>query len=454
MTLIAQTQRIVPPAPVAGEEMYRWIEELFPICRSITGNGVRETLRWIKQWVPLEIHEVPSGTRVFDWAVPLEWNIRDAYVKDIQGRRLIDFNRSNLHVVSYSSKVQRRMPFSELRPHLYSLPDRPDWIPYRTSYYNENWGFCLSHRDLLAMPEGDYEVCIDSSLELGHLTFGELVLPGRSTEEFLVSCHVCHPSLANDNLSGIAVTVAFAMALANRSRAYTYRFLFIPGTIGAITWLALNQAVTHRIRHGVVLAGLGDSAPLAYKKSRRGSSEIDRAAQHVLNLRDKKSTILDFSPYGYDERQFCSPGFDLPVGRLCRSLHGEFPEYHTSADNLSFVNADSLADALSVCLELSELLDTNVTYMSLNPRCEPQLGRRGLYNAIGGAADSGKRELAMLWILNLSDGSHTLLDIAERSSLPYGVVREAADVLFSHALLAEQHGQIERSRKSFQMEEH
>ena len=419
----------------SGHEMVHWIEELFPVCRSITGNGVRETLKRIQGWVPLEVREVPSGTKVFDWTVPREWNIRDAFVKDWSGRRVVDFRRSNLHVVSYSIPVHRKMSLAQLKEHLHTLPDRPDWIPYRTSYYKDDWGFCLKHSDLLALSEGEYEVKIDSVLEPGHLTYGELVLPGDLQDEVLISCHVCHPSLANDNLSGIAVAVAVARVLRSAARRYTYRFLFVPGTIGAITWLALNEANTHRVRHGLVLAGLGDRAPLTYKKSRQGNAQIDRAVKVALRKAAPGSQVREFSPYGYDERQYCSPGFDLPVGRLSRAPHGEFPEYHTSADDLAFIHPDSLAGSLAVCQEAISILEHNWTYESLSPKCEPQLGKRGLYRALGGTPDPGRRESAMLWVLNQSDGANNLLDIAERSGVEFELLRGAAQDLEAAGLL-------------------
>ena len=420
-----------------GAHMFRLIEELYPICRSITGNGVRQTLARIQQEIPLHIEEVPSGTQVFDWTVPLEWNIRDAYIKDSSGNRVVDFRASNLHVVSYSVPVRRRMTLSELRPHLHSLPDRPDWIPYRTTYYQENWGFCLPHRQLENMKDGEYEVVIDSTLEPGYLTFGELCIPGANSEEVIISCHVCHPSLCNDNLSGIAVATALAQRIASTRRRFTYRFLFIPGTIGAITWLARNEAATSRIRHGLVLSGLGDRSPLSYKKSRRGNTEIDRGVNCVLRDSGREFREVEFSPYGYDERQFCSPGFNLAVGRLSRAPHGQFPEYHTSADNLEFVAAESLAEAADTCLAVFDLLENNRTFVNLKPKCEPQLGKRGLYSAIGGKADAGQREMAMLWTLNLSDGAHSLLDIAERSGLKFGAIERAANLLAEHGLLRE-----------------
>lgn len=420
-----------------GAQMLRLIEELYPVCRSITGNGVRQTLSRIQREIPLRIEEVPSGTQVFDWNVPLEWNIRDAYIKDASGKRIVDFHASNLHVVSYSVPTSRRMQLSELRPHLHALPDRPEWIPYRTTYYQKDWGFCVSQRQLERMRDGEYEVVIDSTLEPGHLTYGELCIPGATSDEILISCHVCHPSLCNDNLSGVAVTTALAQGIATRARRFTYRFLLIPGTIGAITWLARNEATVSRIRHGLVLSGIGDRSPLSYKRSRQGTAEIDRAVTCILRDSGREHRIMDFSPYGYDERQFCSPGFNLPVGRLSRAPHGQFPQYHTSADNLDFVAPESLAEAAETCLAICDLLEANRTYVNLNPKCEPQLGKRGLYRAIGGSDDAGQREMAMLWTLNLSDGAHSLLDIAERSGLKFEVIQKAAQVLVQHELLRE-----------------
>jgi len=433
----ATTKPVAATPALTGEEMYRLIEELYPICRSITGDGLRATLRRIQQEIPIAIHEVPTGTPVFDWTVHREWNIRDAYVKHAAGERVVDFRRSNLHVVNYSVPIRARMPLAELKEHLQALPDRPDWIPYRTSYYKETWGFCLSQRMLDALPEGEYEVLIDSSLEDGHLSYGEYLLPGESLDEVLISCHSCHPSLCNDNLSGIAVAVSLAQELAERPRRYSYRFLFIPGTIGAITWLSQNEDAISRIRHGLVLAGVGDPGRFSYKKSRCGNAEVDRAAAHVLEKSGQPFEIAEFSPYGYDERQYCSPGINLAVGRFSRSPHGTFPEYHTSADNLDFVGPSALAQSLAMCRKVFGVLENNKTYQNQNPECEPQLGKRGLYRAIGGQTDAGAREMAMLWVLNLSDGTHSLLDIAERSKLDFDVVEFAARTLREHGLLKE-----------------
>lgn len=412
-----------------GEMAHALIAELYPVCRSITGEGLRRTLNILARSIPLQIREVPSGTRVFDWTVPKEWNIRDAYVKDSRGNRVIDFRDSNLHVVNYSVPVRRTMPLAELKNHLFTLPDHPDWIPYKTTYYRENWGFCLSHNRLSALEDGEYEAVIDSSLTDGHLSYGELLLPGELADEVLISCHACHPSLCNDNLSGLSLATLLAQDLATRPRRYSYRFLFIPGTIGAVTWLALNRHTAPRIRHGLVVTGLGDSGRITYKKSRRGNAAIDRAAAHVLHHSGKAHAVIDFTPYGYDERQYCSPGFNLPVGRLSRTPFGEYPEYHTSADNLDFVKPPALAESFSRLREIVQLLEKDGKFRNCNPCCEPQLGSRGLYESIG------DNELAMLWVLNLSDGNHSLLDIAEQAKLPFASVDHAADLLRRHSLL-------------------
>ena len=419
-----------------GDELHGFASRLYPICRSITGNGIRETLNLIRERIPLRLFEVPTGTPVFDWTVPKEWNIRDAFIKDARGCRVVDFQRHNLHVVNYSVPVSGTFALQELRPYLHTIPENPDWIPYRTSYYKETWGFCLSHREMLALDDGNYEVCIDSSLDDGSLTYGECYFPGKSTEEVLISCHVCHPSLANDNLSGLTVATALAESLLGRDLRYSYRFVFLPGTIGAITWLSENRHQVDRIRHGLVLTGIGNSAGFHYKKSRRGSAEVDRAVSHVLRHQKEAFEILEFSPYGYDERQYCSPGFNLPVGCLMRSVWGTFPEYHTSADNLKFIRPDSLAAALRLCTATVDVLENNRAYMNQNPYCEPQLGKRNLYRSMGGKS-IGAEINARLWVLNLSDGELSLLDIAERSGVPFTEIRQAAALLQESGLLVE-----------------
>ncbi len=443
----------------AGAEMMRLARRLYPICRSITGDGVRETLGVVAERLPLELHEVASGTPVFDWTVPPEWNVRDAAIRDAAGRRVVDFRASNLHLVNYSVPVARRLSLAELRPRLHSLPERPDWIPYRTSYYNETWGFCLAHRQLEALAEGDYAVEIDSTLAPGNLTWGELLVPGASSDEVLVSCHVCHPSLANDNLSGIAVCTLLAEELAATDRRLSYRFLFIPGTIGSITWLAHNRDAAERVRAGLVAANLGDPGSYHYKRSRRGAAAIDRAAEAVLAETGDRFAVEEFVPFGYDERQYCSPGFDLAVGSLTRTPYGRYPEYHSSADNLDFIRAEALAGSLALYrrvldrLEEGSLDDAGAEaapavaspatpedarrYLNTNPHCEPQLGKRGLYGSLGGGTEGRDRQLALLWVLNLSDGRHSLADVAARSGMPVAAIREAAERLVEAGLLRE-----------------
>jgi aminopeptidase-like protein len=418
--------------------MVRFIAEAYPICRSVTGDGVRRTLALIREQIPLEVHEVPSSTPVFDWTVPKEWNIRDAWVKDPSGRKVVDFQNCNLHVLNYSVPVHAKLPLEELKKHLFTLPDQPERIPYRTSYYKETWGFCLSHDQLRALPEGDYEVLVDSTLEDGSLTYGELFLAGESDREVLLSTHICHPSLCNDNLSGIAVMTWLARQLQDRpGRRYSYRFLFIPGTIGSITWLARNEERAGRIAHGLVAANLGDPGRFNYKRSRRGDAEIDRAVLAVLRASGEEHGVEDFVPFGYDERQFGSPGFNLAVGSLTRTPYGRYPEYHTSADNPGFIQADALEGSLRTYLAVMDLLEGNRRYLNLNPKCEPQLGRRGLYRTIGGDDVGRERELALLWVLNLSDGQHDLLDISERSGMSFAAIHGAADALVEVGLLRE-----------------
>ena len=412
--------------------MHAFATELFPLCRSITGEGVRETLRAIGRRIPLEIHEVASGTEVLDWTIPDEWNIRDAYVSTGDGTRVVDFRESNLHVVSYSEPVRKEMSLEELRPHLHVHPDNPDWIPYRTAYYERAWGFCLAKRVLDGLAEGAYDVVVDTTLEPGSLTYGECFLPGDSEDEVLLCTHVCHPSLANDNLSGIVLLNELGAVLADQRRRLSYRLLFVPGTIGSIAWLARNEEALGRIRAGLVIACIGDAAPLTYKRSRRGDAFVDRAGALVVDMAGGR--VHDYVPWGWDERQFNSPGFDLPVGCLTRSREGEFAEYHSSADDLDRISTDSLAAGLAATLDILDVLEHDRAYVNLSPKGEPQLGKRGLYAATGGGA-AREEQLAMLWVLNQSDGTSSLLDVAERCGLSFAVIRDAADLLERAGLL-------------------
>jgi aminopeptidase-like protein len=428
-----------------GEEIFTLAAKLYPICRSITGDGVRETLREIGTHIGLHVREVATGTPVFDWTIPREWNIRDAYIKDARGEKIVDFTRSNLHVMSYSIPVRKRVSLAELKKHVYTLPDQPELTPYRTSYYAENWAFCMPHRQFESLRDEIYDVVIDSTLEPGSLTYGEFLRKGETEDEVLLSAHVCHPSLANDNCSGMALLTHLAKRLAGVRTRYSYRVLFAPGTIGAITWLACNEDKARRIKHGLIISMVGDGGGPTYKKSRHGNAEIDRAVVHVLRHSGLTPTILDFSPYGYDERQYGSPGFDLPVGLFQRSQFGKIPQYHTSADNLDFIQPNHLAESYRIIAETIDVVENNAKYINTLPKCEPQLGKRGLYGAIGGDKDATAANMAMLWVLNLSDGAHSLLDIAKRAELPFTVLYRTARLLEQHGLLRKDVGLAQKS---------
>jgi aminopeptidase-like protein len=430
----------LPTRPIAsradtGLAMHQFVAELYPLCRSITGDGVRQTLARIGQRIPLQIHEVATGTKVFDWTVPKEWNIRDAWIANSRGERVVDFRKSNLHVLGYSLPVRGRFRLEELKEHLFTDPRHPDWIPFRYSYYTENWGFCLPYRQFLELEEDEYEVVIDSSLKEGSLTYGECYLPGSTCDEVLISVHVCHPSMCNDNLSGIAVATFLAEHLSNADNRLSYRFVFVPTTIGSITWLALNEDNVDRIKHGFVLACVGDEGGFTYRRTRRGDAAIDRAIAHALKFCGEPNIVEDFSAFGFDERQYCSPGFDLPVGCLMRTAHGEFPQYHTSGDNVDFVRPEKLKGTLSLCLDTIHILERDGCYLNLQPKCEPQMGRRGIYRKIGGPTLE-QDLLSLFWVLNFSTGENSLLDIAERGRIPFARVRHAADLLTETGLLA------------------
>jgi aminopeptidase-like protein len=418
-------------APLSGTEAAEatlaLARELQPICRSITGDGLRETLHILSRELRLNIREVPSGTNVLDWTVPNEWNIRDAYIKNGRGERLVDFQKCSLHVINYSIPVKATMTRSELEPHLHSLPKRPDAVPYKTSYYREAWGFCLSENQRKNLGDGPFEVCIDSSIKPGALTYGELVVPGSQPDEFLVSTHCCHPYMANDNLSGIGLSVQLAKRLLKSQPRLTYRFLFIPGTIGSITWLALSD--WSRIRHGLVLTCLGDGGAFTYKKTRLGGAFIDRVAKHVLSQPGVPHSVEDFVPYGYDERQYNSPGFKLSVGALMRTPNARYPQYHTSDDNLDFISSEALAESYQIISSIIEIFEHDGKFLNLSPRGEPQLGERGLYEG------SQEEIMALLWVLNFSDGTFSLLDIAERAKMPFEQIKRASERLTKAGLL-------------------
>ena len=418
-----------------GQKLYEFTEKMYPVCRSITGQGVRDTLEMIREKVPIEIHQVPTGSRVYDWQVPREWNIKDAYIKNSKGEKIIDYKDNNLHVVSNSVPVDKTMPLSELKNYLHAIEEQPDYIPYRTSYYNESWGFCLTYNQLKSLPEDDYRVFIDSSLDNGVLNYGELYIPGSRKEEIIFYTHICHPSLCNDNLSGISTLTHLAEILLEQDLYYSYRVIFAPGTIGSITWLSLNEEKLSDIKHGLVVALVGDDGKFNYKRNRNSSSLIDMAVIKALDDSGRDYDVLEFTPYGYDERQFCSPGINLDVGRITRTPNSGYPEYHTSADNLDFIKADKLAESLQLVLQVVFILENNRTYLNTAPKCEPQLGKRGLYDKAGGKKDIEQYAFAMLWILNQSDGSHSLLDIAIKSNLNFELILNASADLVNSGLL-------------------
>lgn len=423
-------------ADQAGARMFALMERLYPICRSITGPGVRQTLDIVQECLPLTRSEVPTGTPAFDWTVPNEWTIRDAWIKDPSGTCIVDFRRSNLHVVSYSAPVRQRLSLSELKEHLHSDPEHPGWIPYRTSYYRETWGFCLAHQQLLSLQEGEYEVCIDADLRPGSLSYAECVIPGASPSEVLLFAHTCHPSLCNDNLSGVVLLTVLGQYLRRCQLNWTYRLVFAPATIGSITWLSRNRDHLDRIKAGLIVSVAGDPGAITYKRSRHGNSLIDRAAIHIVHQGETPGTVLPFSPWGYDERQFCSPGINLPVGRITRSPNGAYPQYHTSADNLDLVQPEHLQDSLQRIMRILCVLESDRRYLNLSPFGEPQLGRRGLYQMMGGYTNIGALQHALLWVLNYSDGLHSLLDIAEASELDFQTLLHAAELAERSGLLS------------------
>ena len=439
-------------------ELFSLMQELFPICRSITGNGVRKTLKILKKEIDLKIVNVPSGTKVFDWKIPYEWNIKDAYVKNSKGERVIDFKKSNLHILNYSTPIKKTISNKNLKKHLHTLPEKPNSIPYVTSYYKKNWGFCVAHDTLKSFDEDRYFVHIDSTLKPGSLTYGEFFIKGQTKNEILISTYICHPSLCNDNLSGIVVTTILAKLLSKTDTYFSYRFLFIPETIGAITWLSKNQKNLSQIKSGLVVTCVGGNGGFTYKKTRDNNSEIDKISIDVLKHTRKKFETRDFFPYGSDERQYSSPGIDLPIGVLMRTPYYEFKEYHTADDNLNSIKKFALNDSLIMLLKIILQIEKkkpsfnrnqkNETsklkseiYQNLNPYCEPQLGRRKLYRNISKSRLVDKKnsenmvELSICWVLNFSDGLHSLKEISEKSNLPLKLLRKTAKLLIEKKLL-------------------
>ncbi len=480
-----------------GADLHRFATELFPLHRAITGEGLRATLNAVAKRIPIQTRSVPTGTQVLDWSVPQEWSIRQAYVQHPSGHKLIDIQKSNLHIVSYSIGVDKQMLWSELSPYLHSLPEQPEWIPYRTAHFQSRWGFCLSQEHRTAVTAENIKqplrVFIDADQYAGELNYGELLISGQRPEEFLISTHICHPSLANDNLTGIVVATELARQLAMQPPLpISFRFLFLPATIGAITWLGQNSDAVRRIRGGLVLSNLGDHGKFTYKTSRQQTALIDRITKTVLEQEAVEFQIRDFTPWGYDERQYCSPGFNLPIGRLTRTPEGEYRQYHTSADDLSFICAESLTESLSLVKtivaeftrsahwqqglkdagnldagfalmsasdltspgntrspaatnlprsgterEVAEVpLEPNQTFINVRPFGEPRLDQFGLYRGYGEDQDLALKQ-AVLWMLNLCDGKNCFADIAIRSGLDPVVLNLAAQKLVYCGLLQE-----------------
>lgn len=422
--------------PLVREEISQLLERLYPICRSLTGEGNRETLKILREHIPLDIREVSTGTKAFDWEVPKEWNIIDAWVKDPSGNKVIDFGNSNLHVVGYSTPVNKVMSLEELKGHLHTLPDSPTAIPYRTSYYEEQWGFCVSHEEYEKLEDGEYEVFIDSELKDGSLTYGELYLEGETKDEFLISTYICHPSMCNDNLSGVVLSTFLAKELMKRDRYMSYRFLFIPETLGSIVWLSRNEDMVHNIKYGLVATCTGDDGPVTYKMAKSDDALINEIV--VKSLQDSRVPYIlqDFYPWGSDDRQYSSPGFDMPVGSLMRTPYRYFPEYHTSLDDLNFVSADNISDSVDRYIDVVNIVEKNKIYINKNPKCEPRLGKYGFYNIAGGQR---KPEIldALRWILSLSDGYNSLLDISKRSGMEFCKIAQAAKALRECGLIEE-----------------
>lgn len=426
------------PVRETADEVAAYFDRLWPLLRSITGEGVRRTHDILGELVPLERIEIPSGTQCFDWIVPKEWICREAYVIGPDGRRLLDVRQNTLHLVNYSIAFRGVLSRAELDEHLYSLPEMPEAIPYVTSYYAPRWGFCLPHAMRASLPEGPYEVVVDTEHIDGSLTLSQAVLPGEEPGEVLISTYTCHPSLANNELSGpLLAAFLYRRLAAIGPRRLTYRFVWLPETIGSLAYLArYGEHFRRRLVAGYVASCVGDRGPLTYKRSRRGDSAADRAALYALRrFQGKSLRVLDFDPSGSDERQYCSPGFDLPVGVIARSIYGAYREYHTSLDNRDFISFDSLVESVDAYLAVLGVLDANATYRRTAPDGEPQLGRYGLYPTLGGPTVRDETLAALRWLLNLADGKHDLLAIAERSRVSLAALAEAAQPCLAVGLI-------------------
>lgn len=422
---------------LVGDAMYALLCRLFPICRSITGDGVRETLGIIADQLPsLTVHEIPSGTRVFDWIVPPEWNVGEAWVLDPDGNKIIDFAKSNLHLVGYSIPIRSKVSLSELQEHLHSLPGQPDAIPYITSYYKDRWGFCVTHRQRETITrEGEYTVVIDSEIKDGHLTYGEVLIPGECEDEVFLSTYVCHPSMANNELSGPSVTTFLAKWLLLQKRRYSYRIVFIPETIGSIAYLSRNlDEMKRRVIAGYNVTCVGDDRCYSFLPSRQENSLSDRVAVHVLKHMHPDFVRYSYLDRGSDERQYCAPGVDLPVASVMRSKYGTYPEYHTSLDDLTLVTPRGLQGAFEALCKCVECIEADER-LAVTVLGEPQLGKRGLYPSLS-TKESGAQVNDMMNLIAYCDGTRTLLEIAELVNVPMWRLAPIAELLKSHALLA------------------
>jgi aminopeptidase-like protein len=424
---------------VMNKRMEEYFDRLWPICRSITGNGVRDSLRILNEIIPLQITEVPTGKKVFDWEIPKEWNIRDAWIEGPDGKRYAEFSRNNLHVVNYSIPVDRQLNFDELKEHLHTLPEMPDAIPYVTSYYRERWGFCLSQNEMEKMPsKGTYRVYIDSDLKNGSLTYGELLIPGETDREILISTYVCHPSLAVNELSGPLATAFLYQKVMEcmPTRRFTYRFLFAPETIGVIAFLAeKGQHLKEKMDAGYVMTCVGHEGKFNYKRSKQGNTIADRIAEHILKFSGAEYSIRDFSVGGSDERQYCSAGFNLPVGSLMRTPYKEYPEYHTSADDKSIISFDAIGKTVDMYFEILQAMEWNDRYRVTQPFCELQLGKRGLYPTQGGKEELEMQTHHLLHFLSYADGSTDLITIAEKCNAPVKEFEQTVSVCKQHGLI-------------------
>jgi aminopeptidase-like protein len=420
------------------QKLESYFDRLWPITRSLTGNGNRESLKILSEIIPLHVQEIPSGTQCFDWTVPPEWNVREAWIKDEKGNKVIDFKSNNLHLLGYSVPVDGWLTYQELAPHIYTLPDQPELIPYLTSYYKERWGFCMAHQDFLALDQNArYQVRIDSELDPeGSMTIADAFLRGESEKEIFFSSYICHPSMANNELSGPLVTAFIYDQLKNKKLKYSYRFIFVPETIGSIYYLSeFGEHLRNQLEAGFVVTTIGDKGNFSYKRSRRGNALPDRAVELILKQTEQQFHIENFFPTGSDERQYCSPAFNLPVGSLMRTRYAKYKEYHTSGDNKDFICFAAMQKSVEKYLEVIDLIENNNFYVNTMPFCEPQLGKRGLYPSLGSQKDTAQAIDAMMWVLNLADGSRDLIDIIKASNHDYRTIISTVATLEKNGLL-------------------